>query len=391
MLAKARKTPQDAIAWVNLGDTLAQVLRDAGNQKYYDFAEMAYRRALELNPQSVDAMAGMAWVTGGRHNFEQSTDWAKQALKIDANNAAAFGILGDAALERGNYDEAFESYQKMMDAKPDLSSWSRGAYLLWVTGETRKALWLMEKAVKAGAPYAENTAWCRAKLAMMLLNDGAYIPAAQALEPPLAAGSSNAHVLLTAGRIAAARNDFPTAEQYYQSVLKAGPQHDALAALGDLHAAKGETGEAEKCYAQVESLHAAHLAAGFHDHLLMAKFYADHDRNLVEALRMAEQRKLTKNVFEADVLAWVYYKNGDPARANEAMKRALSRNTMDAEMQYHAGMIAAAMGDRASAQKHLQHALNYNPQFSPLQAPIAAATLEKLINERSATSVAAGR
>ena len=72
-------------------------------------------------------------------------------------------------------------------------------------------------------------------------------------------------------------------------------------------------------------MHAAHLATGVHDHMLTAKFYADHDRNLVEALRLAEQRKLTRNVLEADVLAWVYFKNGDLAHAREAMTRALSR------------------------------------------------------------------
>ncbi len=44
------------------------------------------------------------------------------------------------------------------------------------------------------------------------------------------------------------------------------------------------------------------------------QFYADHDRNLIEALRMAEQRKLSDNVFDADTLAWCYYKNGQYGR-----------------------------------------------------------------------------
>ena len=310
-LTKARGKPHRAIAWVDLGDALAQKLRDSANLKYYDYAEMAYRQALQLDPRSVDAMNGMAWVVGGRHVFDQSIEWANRALKIDPRNAPARGIIGDAALELGDYDRAFDEYQKMMDLRPDLSSWSRGAWLLWLTGNPSKAQWLMQKAIKAGAPYAENTIWCRAKLATMLFQDGALLPAEQVLAPALAAAPRNTQVLLVAGRIAVARHDFATATRYYQTVLDTGPNHEALAALGDLSAANLEQEKAERYYKKVEVLHAAHLVSGGHSHMLMAKFYADHDRNLVEALRLAEQRKLTRNVLEADIVAWVYFKSGD--------------------------------------------------------------------------------
>ncbi len=385
-LAKARAKPRSAVAWVNLGDALAQVMRDTANLKYYDYAELAYKYALQLDPRNGDAMSGMAWVTGGRHLFDQSIEWANRALKIDPNHAPSFGIIGDAALELGDYDKALDQYQKMMDLRPDLSSWSRGAYALWLTGNQSRAMWLMEKAIKAGAPYAENTAWCRAKLAIMLFEDGAFLPAQQALAPALATAPQNIHVLLAAGRIAAALKDFASATRYYQTVLEAAPNHEALAALGDLAAVNGDHEKAEEFYQKVEALHAAHLATGVHDHMLMAKFYADHDRNLVEALRLAEQRKLTRNALEADVLAWVYFKNGDLAHAREAMTRALSRHTPEAEMHYHAGIIAAASGNRGAAQKELGEAFSLNPKFSLLQVPIAHRMMDQIAGRSAATA-----
>ena len=164
--AQVRKAPENAVGWVTLGDLLAQRQRDSADPKFYDFAEMAYGHALLLQPRSSGAMSGMAWVTGGRHVFDESTRWAEKAIEVDPGNAAAVGILGDAEVELGDYDQAFEHYQTMMDLRPDLSSWSRGAHLLWLTGDKTNAIWLMERAIKAGAPFAENTAWCRAKLAM---------------------------------------------------------------------------------------------------------------------------------------------------------------------------------------------------------------------------------
>ncbi len=381
------KTEHDkANNWVDLGDTLAQEFRDTTNSQFYDHAENCYRYALTLSPTHPGALTGMAWVMGGRHVFDQSIAWAKKALAADPAAREPWGIMGDAHVELGDYEAATEEYQKMMDLRPDLSSWSRGAHLLWLTGNKSKAMWLMERAIKAGAPYAENTAWCRAKLAMMQFNDGALSAAAQTLLPALTAGSSNPHLLLAAARVSTAQAQFDSAASFYQQLLRGGPNHEALVGLGDLHASKGEKEEAEKYYARVEALHAAHVTTGVHDHMTMARFYADHDRNPVEALRLAEQAKLTKNVQEADVLAWVYLKAGDLPHAIESMKRALKYNTPDAEMHYHAGMIAAAAGDRVSAQKHLQTALNYNPQFSLLQVPVALRKLEELGSMKTGTT-----
>ncbi len=379
-IQKARKLPEKPEHWVMVGDVLAQMQRDSGATKFYDHAESVYREALRLRPQTLDALTGMAWVTGGRHVFDQSMDWAKQALAVDENCIFAYGILGDAELELGHYDSALDHYQKMMDLRPDLSSWSRGAHLLWITGDKSKAMWLMEKAIHAGAPFAENTAWCRAKLANMLFHDGAMLPAQKIIDPALESGTKNVHILLMAAKIAAAQQDFPTATKHYRSLLQAPPNLDALIGLSDLAQAQGKTDEAKAYDQQVVELHAKHLQSGVHDHGTMAKFYADRDRDLVAALRMAEEHKLTNNVTEADTLAWVYFKNGDLPKAVATMKRALKYNTPDAELHYHAGMIAAGFGDSTSAKKHLQTALSFNPNFNSRHAPLAQQALDRLVN-----------
>jgi tetratricopeptide (TPR) repeat protein len=358
-------------SWTNLGDALRQRLRDSGDQCYYDRAELAYREALRLKPASPDAMNGMAWLTGGRHHFDVSIAWANKALAIAPDSADAFGILGDAELELGNYDAASVHYQKMMDLRPDLSSWSRGAWLLWITGEKTRGIELMEKAIRSGGPFAENTAWCRAKLATMCLHDGNHSAAAEAIAPSLRERSRNPHILLAAARTATAAGDHDIARQYYEKLLEQGPNHDALVGLGDLCALRGDMKQAENHYLKVEALHAAHQAEGFHSHLEMARFLADHDRDPVAALRLAEQHKLTRNVQEADIIAWVYLKNGYVERAREMIAVALSRSTPDAAIHYHAGLIAAAAGDRNSARQHLTKALEMNPRFHPLHAPAA--------------------
>jgi len=380
-IAATRAKPDSDKNWVSLGDALMQRVREKSEFRYYGYAENAYTKALSLSPNNAEAMTGLAWVYGGRHEFDKSIEWANKAITLDPKNNLAYGIIGDAEVERGEYESAFENYQKMLDIRPDLSSYSRGAYLLHITGDNKRAQWLMIKAIKSGAPYAENTAWCKSRLALMHFNTGNLLAAEQILADGLKAAPQNVHLLNAMGRVKAARKEYPAAISFYKKTLAITPEHTALAALGDLYAVTGNKAEADKQYAAVEVLHTELNASGqAHDHLLMAQFYADHDRNLHEALRLAEATKNTKNVFEADSLAWCYYKTGDYPKAQEAIERALKWRTPDARIRYHAGMIALKLGDRSNAQKWLAQALSLNPNFSITEGNIAAQELTKLGN-----------
>ena len=52
-----------------------------------------------------------------------------------------------------------------------------------------------------------------------------------------------------------------------------------------------------------------------------------------------------KDVYGYDALAWALLANHRPAEADTAMTTALAFGTHDAKLLYHAGMIAAALGD----------------------------------------------
>src|SRR5271156_3063785 len=75
----ARAHPTDA-AWSRLGDALMQKARETMDLSYYGRAEAAYRNSLAVSPNYANALVGIAWVLSGRHEFEQSIEWANKAL-----------------------------------------------------------------------------------------------------------------------------------------------------------------------------------------------------------------------------------------------------------------------------------------------------------------------
>jgi hypothetical protein len=52
-------------------------------------------------------------------------------------------------------------------------------------------------------------------------------------------------------------------------------------------------------------------------------------------------------------------------------------------------MIHARLGDRGRAQRYLYQALSLNPNFSPIDAPVAAETLRQLGSTRPSNERAA--
>lgn len=376
---RVQLVPRDAEAWEQLGNALMQKARDTADASYYSRAEETFRQALALRPASTDALTGMAWVASSRHAFEESIAWARQALARNPQHAPAYGLLGDAAVEMGDYEEAFAHYQQMLDLRPDLASYSRSAHLLFITGNVRQAILLMQKAIAAGAPYAENTAWCKAQLALMLWHTGALLPAQQLLEGALADTPENYHLLAAMGKVKAAQQRYDEAIAYYQRASAIVPQSDVVIALGDLYTQIGQHEAAAKQYAVLDVIRQLNQAHGVRTDLLMARFYADHDRHLPEALAEAEAIYQTrKNVFVADTLAWCYYKNGRYEEAKKIIKKALQQQTPDAMLLFHAGMIYARLGQRAMAQTYLSQALSLNGAFHPQYARVAAETLRQL-------------
>lgn len=377
--ARLEASPDDAELWAGLGDALMQKARETADAGYYTHAERAYRTALGVAPALPDALVGMAWVAGGQHEFERSIEWATKAAAARPDDPNPHALLGDAKVEMGDYEAAGKHYQAMLDLRPDQASYCRGAQWLFATGDTRKALWLMRKAVESGGRYTENSAWCIAQMALMHFHTGALLPAEQQVTAALEKAPSNYHLLTVAGRLKTARGQHAAAIALYQKAAAVAPQHDTLVALADLYRLTGQPEKAAEQDALVEATHRLNKANGVRGDSQLARFWADRGRNLPEALSLAEEEyKTRKNVAVADALAWCLLKNGRAADADAIMSQALKHKTPDATLLYHTGMIRAALGRRGEAGKLLYQALSLNPHFHPVDAKTAAAKLAEV-------------
>lgn len=376
---RLRRAPGDADAAALLGLALLQRARATGDPGLYGPAEEALEVALRGEEHHLDAMLGRAMLALARHQFAEALDWGERARAVAPGRAAVYGVLVDAQVELGRYDEAVAAAQRMVDIRPDLDSYSRVAYLRELHGDVAGAIEAMGLAAEAGAPGAEDTAWALVQLGNLHLGRGELASAEDAYTRALLGRPGYAHAEAGLGRILVARGRPAEAAELYEQVVARLPAPEHAIYLGELYAALGRAEDAERMRELVRAMQRLSAAAGVDVDLELALFEADHGANpagLVERAAAAYTRR--PSLVAADALAWARFKAGDLPGALADSQAALRLGTRDPALRLRAGLIAAAAEEGAAAREHLTIALAGAPALTPAQAAAGRAALAAL-------------
>lgn len=155
LLQKILKQRPDPDLYYRLGDLYVQKGRQTGDITYFNLGGNSLREALKLQPDLAPAHRHLAFVLYSLHDFAGATAEARQAIKLDPNDSYAYGVLGDAQLETGEYPEAADTYNRMVARNGDLYSYSRRSGLETIRGESDLAIADLNRAIDAGIRAGE--------------------------------------------------------------------------------------------------------------------------------------------------------------------------------------------------------------------------------------------
>lgn len=376
------KTP-NASLYAQLGLAYLQKVRESGDPSFYARAEQILQKALELDPKNPEAIGGMGTLQLARHNFADALSWGLKGASLNPYAAFHYGVIGDALIELGRYDEAVQAVQRMVDLRPDLSSYARVSYLRELKGNYDGAVQAMKQAVQAGGATSENQAWVLYQLGNLYFSRNDLNNADSAYQEALATFPNFVYARAGLARIKAAVGDVEGALNLYKQVTAQMPLPEFLIEYGDLLWVSGRKNEATNQFEIVRAIQKLYRDNGVNTDLELVFFSADHcegdackDSQLLATAR--KQLELHPSIKTADTLAWVLYQAGDYRSAREYSQKALSIGTQDSRSFFQAGMIAFKLGDKASARNYLDKALKLNPNFSYLYAPVAKQVLAEI-------------
>jgi tetratricopeptide (TPR) repeat protein len=376
---RVRAGEAGALDFAGLGAAYLQKARATADPRFYALAAKALRRSLRSEPSNLPGLLGMGELALARHDFSGALEWGRKAHAVDEYSANAWGVVGDADVGLGRYEAGFKAYQRMVNLRPNLSSFARVSYARELTGDVDGAIEAMNKAATAGALIAENRAWTATQIGNLHFGSGRLADAARYYRAARRLDPGFTPALAGLGRVQAARGHTGAAITTYKKVVARLPLPQHVMTLGDLYEVAGRPAESAWQYELVVAQQQLFEVNGVLPDVEMTLFFADQGTDPKKALTLARsQYRDRKSIQVADALAWSLYKNGRFSEAREFMGRALRLGTRDAAMYYHAGMIAKAAGQPRAARSYLSRALGINPYFSVVNAARARRVLERL-------------
>jgi tetratricopeptide (TPR) repeat protein len=377
MSARLAARPDDAVAVIRLSEALLRLQRVNNDQRAVTAAQEHLRAFLDVRPDHYEAGRLLAAVLLSQHKFGEAVAQANRLIARDPRDAWNYGALGDGYLELGDYDRAFEAFDRMGTLQPGPPAYARVAYALELKGDLAGAQQYMQRAADGTTPNdSESQAWHFVQLGSLLLQQGHLADATREFERALA--TFPAHPMATDGlaRVRVAAGDLAGARQLYQEQLARTPTSDLAAVVGDLSAALGDSPMASRYHQMAEQIERGSWANGSRQPQVLARQLAERNRDPDTAVTLAEEAaRRQRDIFTMDTLAWAYHKAGRTQDALKASAEALRTGTRDARLLYHAAEIRHASGDADAARELLRRI----PSVDGISDVIVAAELKRLL------------
>jgi tetratricopeptide (TPR) repeat protein len=366
----SKPTNPDALASLGLAYQIRW--RETGDSGFLPRSQAALQRALVARPQDPSATLGLGNLALIRHQFGRALVVGRAAHKLAPYSARPYGVIGDAQIELGRYQAAFESFDRMVSLKPNLASYARVAYARELSGDTVGAVAAMQLALDATGGQPEATAWVEVELGKLELGRSRVAAADRHLRAALSILPGYVYALEQRARVEAARGRLDRAVVLARQASEAIPLPQFVSLLGDLLERQGLHTAAKRQQAAVTAIDRLLVAGGVRVDLESAVYRADHGIHPAQTVALARKARADRpSIYGDDALGWALARAGRCHEAVAWSQRSLRLGTRDALLWFHRGYAAGCAGDTAGMTAWYARALALNPNFSVHLAPIA--------------------
>jgi tetratricopeptide (TPR) repeat protein len=352
-----REKPEQYAGYNLLATALMSRAEETSDPDFYQQAEGALERSLEIAPNNFDTAKIWAAILLAEKEYPAALATARALNGRVPDDVTVYGLLTDANIGLGNYKDAENAAQWMLNLRPgNLPALIRASHLRELFGDTEGAYELMELAYQSTPPTelmeraGALTQMGHLRMASVKIDAAErFFQQALVVFPDYPAALENlARVRIAQKRYAEA---IPLLERRYRSVPRAGNLYDLAEAL---HLA-GEESDAKQAFANFEAKSLLESDRKDNSNIKLAFYYADHALQPAKALKVAQQEYAWhRDVYMLDAYAWALHVNGQEAESYRQIVSALAVGIVDAGIFRHAGEIALKTGDIAEAKHYLE-------------------------------------
>jgi tetratricopeptide (TPR) repeat protein len=228
--------------------------RDTANPVYHAKAEEALSKSFEAAPENFDGLKAKTWLLLGQHRFAEALELAKKLNRKAPDDLLVYGFLVDANVELGNYTDAENAAQWMLDLRPgNAPGLTRAAYLRELYKDFDGALQLMQQSFNRTRPEDKgDRAWILTHIGRLLGKKHDYANAELALKAALDLFPNYHYALANLAEIRKEQKNFAAAAELYKRRYESAPHPENLYDLGDALMKAGNRKEAKATFAKFE-------------------------------------------------------------------------------------------------------------------------------------------
>jgi tetratricopeptide (TPR) repeat protein len=340
--AAIEKSPSVARGYSDLALALSRRARETSDPSYYREADEALDRALAISPEDFEATKVRAWVRLGQHRFLDAYELARALNERAPDDVMVYGLLTDASVELGRYDEAEKAAQWMLDLRPgNVPGLTRAAYLRELFGDLEGARELMQMALSQTPPSeSEDRAWILTQVGHLHLAEGDVTRAERALREALGSFPGYHYALGQLARVRTAQGRHVEAAALLRERQKAADHPENRYELAEALERAGEKMEARAAFSEFERAARAESAGPDNANRELVFYYTDHARKADEALRIAAGEAASRqDVYTLDAHAWALWAKGRKDEARLTLGKALAVGVRDPRVLEHARVL----------------------------------------------------
>ena len=275
------------------------------------------------------ALATKAGVQLSLHQFPEALKTGKEAVILNPYNAQVYGVLVDAHVEMGGYEQAIKMADRMISIRPDLRSYFRVSYLREIHGDVEGAIEAMEMAVKSGHPALEETAWAMLTLGELYERYGEPNKALAVYEEILQHRPNHPFAIGALGHFYLKEKNYEKAEALLKEAMDIIPEVGFYMDMAALYQQTGKQEAANKMTDEILTMLQDDLDSGHNMNLELADVYAHFkdDHNTALKYIIKEYNIRPENIDVNRQLALLYHEMGNWGKAVEHAGVAATTNS----------------------------------------------------------------
>ncbi len=284
-----------------------------------------------------------------------------------ADTAQGRAISADIVFHEGNYGEARQMYEALVEQDRTWDNLARLAHLLARLGDTSGSDHMyVEAEDEITAKEMRSFAWVELQRGLLQYQYGGFARAREHYERANRAYSGYWLVEEHIAALLAVEHKLEEAASLYKSILLRVSRPETQQALGDIYRHLGRSREAEECFEQALAVYLQSAERGdvhYYHHLV--DFYCDARPDAAQAILWARQDlQVRNNPSTQAAMARALHMAGRNEEARTLIDQALASGVKEPGLFLQAGRIHSSAGGNGLGEHYLRLAAELNPRHA---------------------------